>query len=242
MTQTVDVLAIGAHPDDVEMSAGGTIAKLVREGKRVAIVDCTRGEMGTRGTVEQRDEEARRAGEILGITLRENLCMSDGNIEQSAENVRKIIMAFRKYRPKIVITTPQSERHPDHEAVHRLCRTAYFQSGLMKVVTHDNGVEQNPHRPRQIFSYMQSDHFEPQFYVDITDTNEIKIQSILAFESQVHVPGNTTNEPETFISRPGFMEMLEVRARYFGEQIGVRYAEGFTSVKPIGIDSMSVWL
>lgn len=239
----IDVLAIGAHPDDVEMSAGGTIAKLVREGKRVAVVDCTRGEMGTRGTATQRDGEAQRASEILGIHARENLNMQDGNIEQSEENIRKVITVLRKYRPAIVIMPPEHERHPDHEAVHRLCRTAYFQSGLTKVVTHDSGTEQKPHRPKHMFCYMQSYHFEPQFFVDITETQEVKIQSVLAFSTQVHVPGTaSSNEPETFISRPGFMELLEVRARYFGEQIGVRYAEGFTAVKPIGVHSMSVWL
>lgn len=239
----VDVLAIGAHPDDIEMSAGGTVAKLVREGKRVAIVDCTRGEMGTRGSADLRDDEANRASEILGILFRENLGMKDGSIEQSEENILKVVYVLRKYRPRILLMPPAFERHPDHEAVHRLCRTAYFQSGLTKVLTEQEGQSQKTFRPKFMFCYIQAYHQETDFFVDISSTQDIKMQSVQAYVSQVHVAGkHQSNEPQTYISRPEFMEMLETRDRYFGTQIGVRYAEGFMRIEPLGLPSMSVWL
>ncbi|MBL7997673.1 MAG: bacillithiol biosynthesis deacetylase BshB1 [Candidatus Kapabacteria bacterium] len=242
-TTHVDVLAIGAHPDDIEMSMGGTVAKLVAEGKRVALVDCTRGEMGSRGTREIRDAESVAAATILGASYRENLDMPDGFITQSDENVERLIRVIRAYRPRIMVFNPAFERHPDHEQVHRLCRTAYFKSGMSKIITHHNGIEQAPHRPAQIFTYIQSYHQEPDFAVDISDFFDIKIASIEAHASQVFVQGGgQSNEPQTLISTPGFMEMLRMRDRYLGEQTGVRFAEGFKRISMLGIPTMSIWL
>ena len=239
----VDVLFIGAHPDDIEMSAGGIAAKLVREGKRVAIVDCTRGELGSRGSISIRDEETAKATEILGVHFRENLNMTDGNIEQNHENILELVRVIRKYTPTILVTTPAFERHPDHESVHRLTRTAYFKSGLTKLISHENGVEQKPHRPKYVFCYMQSYHLEADFYVDVSDTFDIKMDSILAYTSQVHIASNSkSDEPQTFISSPAFLQMLESRSRYFGSMIGALHAEGFMKIEPLALKSMSVWL
>ncbi len=242
-----DLLAIGAHPDDVEMSAGGCIAQNVQLGKRVAIVDCTRGELGTRGSIEIRKEEAQRAAQILGVQHREILEMTDGSIDQREEYVVMIVTMLRRYRPHIVLIPPAFERHPDHEAVHRLCRTAYFKSGLTKLKTYDNGVEQQPFRPAHMFAFIQAYHQEVDFFVDVSSSHEIKMESIKAYSSQVHVAStkdavSTSEEPQTFISRPEFMEMLEARARYFGSIIGVRYAEGFQSIDAVGFPNFNHWL
>ncbi|MFM8439289.1 MAG: bacillithiol biosynthesis deacetylase BshB1 [Candidatus Kapaibacterium sp.] len=239
--QGIDVLAIGAHPDDVEMSAGGSVAKLVCEGKRVVIVDCTQGEQSTRGTVTERMAEACEAAEILGVMKREVLTMPDGAVGSSPDHVLDIVKVFRRYRPRIVLMPPAFERHPDHEAVHRLCRTAYFRSGLTKVMTTDeSGAEQQPFRPASMFCFIQAYHQEADFLVDVSDTHDIKMASIRAFRSQVHVPdAEQRDEPRTFISDPAFMEMLEHRSRLFGSMIGVRHAEGFLRVEPLRINSIS---
>lgn len=239
----IALLAIGAHPDDVEMSAGGTVAAMVRSGHKVVIADCTRGEMGSRGSAAVRDQEAIDAAKILGVEIRENLNMPDGNVEQSDENVLKLVRLIRHYRPQILLFPPAFERHPDHEAVHRLCRTAYFRSGLTKVETEWEGVAQQAFRPSRLFSYIQAYHQEADFYIDISVVHDIKIASIRAFGSQVHVPQSAeSTEPQTFISKPEFMEMLESRARYAGSIMGCRYAEGFISVEVLGLASMDVWL
>lgn len=236
----VDVLAIGAHPDDIEMSAGGSIANLVREGKSVVLVDCTHGEQSTRGTVSERMAEACEAAEILGVKKREVLSLPDGAVGSSPDHVQSIVQVFRRYRPRIVLMPPAFERHPDHEAVHRLCRTASFRSGLTKVVTTDEGVPQQPFRPTSMFCYIQAYHQEADFFVDVSDTYDIKMASIRAFRSQVHVPeAEQRSEPRTFISDPAFMEMLEHRSRLFGSMIGCRHAEGFLRVEPLRIPSLS---
>lgn len=229
-TNNVDVLAICAHPDDAELCCGGTLAKLTREGKKVVIADCTRGEMGTRGTPEIRAEEARRASEILGITERVNLNMRDGYISDIPENLIDMIELIRHYRPKVIITHPPFERHPDHEAVHKLVRNALFKSGLAKIHTERDGVAQATFRTRRIFCFMQSYQFhrKPDFYVDVSDVHDIKIEAIEAFSSQVFVPGfDGTNEMPTRLASPEFREELVARARYFGGVIGAKYAEAF---------------
>ncbi len=254
MNDGIALLAIAAHPDDVEMSAGGVVAAMVRSGHRVVVADCTRGEMGTRGSAELRDQEAELAARILGVEKRENLEMPDGHVDQSDENVLKLVRLIRHYRPHILLFPPSFERHPDHEAVHRLCRTAYFKSGLTKVETEWEGQAQRTFRPAHMFCYIQAYHHEADFFVDVSSTHEQKIESIRAFGSQVHVPGAPSNtstgnlatsalpEPQTFISKPEFMEMLESRARYFGSLIGVRYAEGFLSVDVVGLSGLEVFL
>lgn len=240
--KTVDLLVIDAHPDDAEISAGGAIARMTASGKKVAIVDCTRGEMGTRGNPDLRLQESLEATKILNVSHRINLGMMDGFIDESPESLYRVISIFRRFKPKIILTHPPFERHPDHEAVHRLVRNALFKSGLTKIHTELNGEEQEIYRTRKIFCFMQSYQFErkPDFYVDITDVHDIKMRAIEAFASQVYVTGNeNTNEQQTKLSSPEFKEELIARAKYFGSLIGVRYAEAYLSVEPVGVGCLS---
>jgi bacillithiol biosynthesis deacetylase BshB1 len=239
----IDVLVIAAHPDDAELSCGGTIAQLTSTGKTVVMADCTRGELGSRGTAELRAQEAANASRILRVIERVNLGIPDGNIQQSQENILAVVSLIRRFRPHIILFNPPYERHPDHENVHSLVRTAVFQSGLTKVETFFEGKLQPTHRPKHIFSYMQTYEFTPSFYTDISDVFEIKLAAIRAYSSQVFVGSESnTTEPTTFISKPDFMEMLEARARYFGALIGVRYAEAYLAIEPVGISSLGIWL
>ena len=234
---SIDVLAFGAHPDDVELAAGGTIAKLVAEGRRVVIADMTQGEMGTRGSEETRMKEAFNAAKILGVEERINLVLPDGYISDKDENILKTIKIIRKYMPLAVIIPPAFDRHPDHEAANRIVRTAMFKSGLLKIET-----GQERHRIRKMYSYMMSYDFQskPDFYVDVSDTFQIKMNAIKTYISQVHVPGESDpGGPVTRLSRPEFIEEIEARAIYFGTKIGVRYAEAFYSVEPLGLSSLS---
>ncbi|MDW8271890.1 MAG: bacillithiol biosynthesis deacetylase BshB1 [Bacteroidota bacterium] len=241
---TLDVIAIGAHPDDVELCTGGTLAQLVAEGYRVGIVDCTRGELGTRGSAQRRMEEARKAQEILGVHVREVLDFPDSRIEPTEDAIVQIVRLFRQYRPRLVLFPPAFERHPDHEAVHRIVRNAYFKSGLGKLRTFaPDGTEHAPYRPARLLCYIQAYHHEPDLLVDISATFEQKMQAIKAYSSQVYVPGESPeNEPETVLSRPDFLEAIEARARYWGSLIGTRYAEGFLTVEPLGLHSLSALL
>lgn len=237
-----DAMVIGAHPDDAELCCGGTIAKLTKEGKNVVLVDLTRGEMGTRGNPELRAQEAKLAAEILGVKERVNLSMRDGYINDSPEALIELITVIRKYRPKMIITHPHFERHPDHEASHKLVRNALFKSGLAKIHTEENGVAQNTFRTRKIYCFMQSYQFDrkPDFYVDISDVHDIKLDAVKAFSSQVFVPGyEGVEEKPTRLSSPEFMEELIARSRYFGGVIGTSYAEAFLSVEPLGLNSLS---
>lgn len=240
----LDVLAIGAHPDDVELCIGGTLALLVLEGYRVGIADCTRGEQGTRGSAERRMEEARRAQDILGVHVREFLDLPDSKIELTDDAVVQVVRLFRHYRPRIVLFPPAFERHPDHEAVHRIVRAAYFKSGMGKFRTFaPDGTEQQPYRPLRMFCYVQAYHHEPDFFVDITATFERKMAAIKAYASQVYVPEQyQSDEPETVLSRPEFLETIEARARYWGSLIGTRYAEGFLTIEPLGLRSLGLLL
>lgn len=241
----VHALVIAAHPDDAELSCGGAILQLTQEGKRVAIVECTRGEMGSRGTPEIRRNEALEAAQILGLVERWNLNLPDGNITTTPETTAHIIAAIRYFKPNILLFPPPFERHLDHENVHQLVRTAVFQSGLTKINVSVFGANPAPHRPQRLFCYMQTYEFEPNFYVDITAQFDAKLQSIYAHSSQVFVPGkisetsSSQNEPKTLISSSEFWEFLHARARHFGGRVGVRYAEGFLSIESLGFASMS---
>ncbi|MCX7879911.1 MAG: bacillithiol biosynthesis deacetylase BshB1 [Ignavibacteria bacterium] len=238
----VDVLAFGSHPDDIEISCGGSIAKLAYEGYKIAVVDMTPGQFGTRGNPELRIAEAEAASKVLGLAFRENLELEDGNLAPDKETILKTIIVLRKYRPKIVLMSPDFERHPDHEALHKIVRKAMFLSGLQKVETEFNGVKQIPWRIRKMYCYMQYYPFPrpPDFFVDISDFFEIKMNSIKCYSSQVYVEGKSSSaEPTTLLSRPEFLEELESRARYFGSLIGTKYAEAFLSVEPLGLFSLS---
>ncbi|MBI3364766.1 MAG: bacillithiol biosynthesis deacetylase BshB1 [Ignavibacteriae bacterium] len=228
----LDLLAIGAHPDDVELTCSGTLAKATKLGYKVGIVDLTEGELGTRGNDKIRAKEATAAAKTLGC-VRENLHLPDGNIEINKKNRLKLIQIYRKYRPKIILIPHFGERHPDHVHAHHLCREAWFYSGLRKIETKLNGKRQEPWRPHNYFHFMQWQEFEPSFIVDITDVYEQRVKSIRAHKSQFYNP--KSKEPQTILSQQSFLDFVETRAKSFGFKIGAKYGEPFYSVEPIGI-------
>ncbi|MEK9139018.1 MAG: bacillithiol biosynthesis deacetylase BshB1, partial [Bacteroidota bacterium] len=232
----LDVVAFGAHPDDIELACGGTIVKLVKQGRKVGIVDLTEGELGTRGTRELRAEEAANAAKILGVESRESLGIPDGDIQNSTENRRKVIRVIRRYRPDILLFPYHTDRHPDHEHAHTLCREAWFYSGLEKIETLDQDRKQEAFRPRCYYNYMQWFEFIPTFVVDIADEYEERMEAVRAFKSQLHGP--TSNDPETVLSSPEFMEMLRTRLEYYGDRIGKKHGEPFFSPSPFGISDL----
>lgn len=225
----VDILAIGAHPDDVELGCGGTVAKLISEGKTVAMVDLTQGELGTRGTNFTRAEEAANSAKILGISSRENLKMKDGFLTNSEEHQLQIVKIIRKYRPEIVLANAIDDRHPDHAKAAKLVSDACFLSGLVKIETVSEGENQKPWRPKQIFHYIQWKNIAPDFVIDISNFMEKKIEACLAFKTQFYDPNST--EPMTPISTKDFLESLTYRAQDLGRLSGVEFAEGFTTEK-----------
>lgn len=225
----VDILAIGAHPDDVELGCGGTLAKLISEGKKVAIVDLTQGELGTRGTNLTRAEEAAEASKILGISARENLKMKDGFLQNSEDYQMQIVQVIRKYQPEIILANAIDDRHPDHAKAAKMVSDACFLAGLAKIETTDNGQSQERWRPKQVFNYIQWKHITPDFVVDISDFMEHKIKACLAYKTQFYDPSST--EPMTPIATKDFLESLTYRAQDLGRLSGVTYAEGFTTQK-----------
>ena len=229
----VDVLAIGAHPDDVELGCGGTIAKLISEGKKVAILDLTQGELGTRGTNETRAIEAKNAGEILGISARENLKMKDGFLVNSEEYQLRIIKAIRTYQPEIVFCNAVDDRHPDHAKAAKLASDACFLSGLIKIETEESGKKQEKWRPKQVFHYIQWKNLEPDFVIDISGFLDKKIESCLAYKTQFYDP--TSTEPITPISSKSFLDSITYRAQDLGRLAGVEHAEGFTTEKTLAL-------
>jgi N-acetylglucosamine malate deacetylase 1 len=237
-----DILVIAAHPDDAELGAGGTIAKLTNSGKSVSIVDLTRGESGTRGTPEIRIAESISAAKILNIKHRMNLEMPDGKLSVDDDSIMKVMTMIRLFRPKAVLINPPFDRHPDHETAHKIVRKAMFKSGLRKFETKYEGQVQQVHRIRKMFAFMQSYQLpqKHRFYVDVSDTFETKMDSIKAYASQVFIEGKSnTNEPATRLSRPEFLEELQARAIYFGTLVGARYAEPFYSVEPLIVNTIS---
>ncbi|NTV46085.1 MAG: bacillithiol biosynthesis deacetylase BshB1 [Chlorobiales bacterium] len=233
----VYALAFGAHPDDVELSCGATLLKLQKEGHKVAVCDLTEGELGTRGTPAERRREAKAAAEAMGYTDRINLNLGDGNIEQNRDNLLAIVCIIRHFRPTLVLASPPEERHPDHEHASRLVKEAVFYAGLQNIKTTYKGRTQTSHRPKHLIYYIQSLHTEPSFVVDVSETFEAARQGILAFKSQFYRP--ESKEPETHISRADFLTGIEARARYFGEQIGVKYGEGFIYPRILGVSNLS---
>lgn len=225
----VDILAIGAHPDDVELGCGGTLAKLISEGKKVAVVDLTQGELGTRGTNVTRAEEAANAAAIQGYVNRENLKMKDGFLVNSEEYQMQIVKMIRKYKPEIVFSNAIDDRHPDHAKGSKLVSDACFLSGLVKIETVLDNEVQKAWRPKQIFNYIQWKNITPDFVVDVSDFMEKKIEACLAFKTQFYDPESA--EPMTPISSKDFLESLTYRAQDLGRLSGVDFAEGFTSEK-----------
>lgn len=235
----LDVLIFAAHPDDAELSMGGTIAKLVTNNKKVGIIDMTRGEMGTRGTVETRADESAKASKILGISYRENLDLIDGNVKFSQENLKKVVSAIRKHKPKIVFGPYKNDRHPDHIGAHQLVKEAMFFSGAAKFETISEKNVQENFRPERVFYYMQTYEFEPSFIVDISDTFDLKMKAVRAYSTQFYDP--ESSEPETFISSPRFIRYVEARATVFGFQIGKDYGEPFYSEEKIELNLASLF-
>ena len=224
---TVDFLFLGAHPDDIELNCGGTVAAVIASGKKAGIIDLTLGEMGTRGSVEIRKQEAENASNILGVSYRANLGMKDSIVSNHRENQLKIIEQVRKCKPEICITGAPHDRHPDHGKSTQLILDALFYSGLKKIVTLDeNGEPQEPWRPKHILHYMQDRPFEPDFVYDISEHWETKKEAILAFSTQFNV-SNPDDEPETYISSKNYFKQLEARARYFGHLAGFEFGEPF---------------
>lgn len=232
----LDILAFGVHPDDVELGCSGTLLAAMAEGKKVGIIDLTQGELGTRGTAETRKVEADNAAKILGIHIRENLKMADGFFQNDEPHQRKIIEVIRKYQPAIVLCNAPEDRHPDHGRSAKLVSDAAFLSGLRKIVTNLEGKMQDAWRPTYVFHYIQARYLKPDFVVDISAFADIKLQSILAYTTQFHDPNST--EPQTFISSPQFVSLVQSRDQMWGQQIGVEFAEGFISEKVIGVKSM----
>lgn len=224
-----DILAIGAHPDDVELGCGGTLAKLISEGKKVTVVDLTQGELGTRGTNITRAEEAKNASEILGISMRENLKMKDGFLQNSEEYQMQIVKMIRKYQPEIVFANAIDDRHPDHAKAAKLVSDACFLSGLIKIETNLHGENQKAWRPKHVFHYIQWKHITPDFVVDISGFMTQKIEACLAYKTQFYNPAS--KEPMTPIATKDFLESLTYRAQDLGRLSGVEFAEGFTTEK-----------
>ena len=233
----LDILAFSAHPDDVELSASGTVLKHIAAGKKVGIIDLTQGELGSRGTPETRKAEAEDSSKILGLTVRHNLKMADGFFEINENNKRLIIEQIRNYKPDIILANADCDRHPDHGRASKLVSEAVFLSGLCKLNTEIGGVTQEPHRPSAVYHYIQDYYIEPDIVIDVTDFFEQKMQSILAFKTQFFDPNSS--EPETPISSKEFMEYVESRMRHFGRPIGVEYAEGFTVERYPGVDLLT---
>jgi bacillithiol biosynthesis deacetylase BshB1 len=235
----LDILAIGVHPDDVELGCSGTIINEVKNGKKVGVLDLTQGELGTRGTIETRYAEAAEAAKIMGVVVRENLKFRDGFFRNDEEHQMKLIAAIRKFQPDIVIGNILDDRHPDHGRAGHLIADACFLSGLAKIKTADeSGKDQQKWRPRYVLHYMQDWYHEPDLLVDISDSFEQRMKSIQAYATQFHTSPQSEEGPQTYISTPDFLDSVIARARMLGKRIGVKYAEGYITEKKIGIRSL----
>jgi len=240
MVEKLDILAFGVHPDDVELGCSGTILAAINEGKKVGIIDLTRGELGTRGTAETRDKEAADAAKILNVSVRQNLRMADGFFQIDEAHQRKVIQVLRKYQPEIVLCNAPEDRHPDHGRSAKLISDSAFLSGLRKIETTDGTEQQEAWRPKYVFHYIQDRFLQPGFVVDISDYMDQKIKSVLAYQTQFY--NTELNEPQTYISSPEFLDSVKARAMMLGKRIGVKYAEGFISEKLIGVRSLDAFI
>jgi bacillithiol biosynthesis deacetylase BshB1 len=231
----LDILAFGVHPDDVELGCAGTIMAAIDQGKKVGIVDLTRGELGTRGTPTTRTQEAAAAAKIMGVDVRENLDMADGFFANDEAHQRKIIALIRKYQPDIILANAPEDRHPDHGRSAKLVSDAAFLSGLRKIETVHDGASQQAWRPAYNFHYIQDRFIQPSFVIDITKYMDRKIEAVLAYGTQFN--SADTSEPQTYISSPQFLETVKARALMLGKRIGVGYAEGYITEKIIGFSN-----
>ncbi|MGB0949366.1 MAG: bacillithiol biosynthesis deacetylase BshB1 [Marinirhabdus sp.] len=232
----LDILAVGAHPDDIEMSCGATLAKEIANGKKIGLLDLTRGELGTRGTAAIRDKEAASAAKILGASFRHNLALADGFFENSAAAQLKIIEVVRKYRPDIVMCNAVQDRHIDHGKGSSLVSSACFLSGLVKIKTTHKDSPQQPWRPKHVYHYIQWNDITPHFVVDVTGFMDKKMQAIAAYKSQFY--NKNSNEPETPTSSKNLWDSLRYRSQNFGRLIGTAYGEGFTTERYVAVNSV----
>ena len=232
----LDILAFGAHPDDVEISAGGTLAYQSQLGYSCGIVDLTRGDLGTRGTPEIRDQEADEAAKILGVKVRENLGFRDGFFRNDEQHQLEVIRMIRKYQPEIVLANAPVDRHPDHGKGGELVKTASFLAGLRKIETEEAGNIQEAYRPRLVLHYIQFQNLKPDVILDIGTNINVKMDAIKAYRSQFYDPNS--KEPKTVISSKNFLESIEYRSRDMGRLIGVEYAEGFISAQDLGVSDL----
>jgi bacillithiol biosynthesis deacetylase BshB1 len=223
----LDILAIGAHPDDVELSCGGTIIKLVKQGRSVGILDLTEGELGTRGDRKTRAKESAKAASVMGVAVRENLKLPDGNIESHMDNRLRLVRAIRTWQPDVLLFPYPVDRHPDHEHAHVLCREAWFTAGLQKVATSVRGRSQDPFRPRAYYHFMHWYEFVPSFIVDVSAEFDKRMETMRAYRSQFYDPAS--RERETVLSTPEFLEMIRTKLEYYGDRIGKKYGEPFFS-------------
>jgi bacillithiol biosynthesis deacetylase BshB1 len=232
----LDILAIAAHPDDVELACAGTLMVHAAQGMKVGVLDLTRGELGTRGTVVTRQEEATASAAVMGLAVRDNLGIADGFFRNEKAEQMALITAIRKYQPDIVLANAFQDRHPDHGRAAQLIADSCWLSGLRKIATILDGKPQEAWRPRQVFHFLQDTYIKPDFAIDITDVIERKKEAIKCFKTQFLAPA-VDNEPQTYISSPAFFESVISRDMNMGKIIGVAYAEGFTTVKMLGIRS-----
>ncbi|HEX5150669.1 MAG TPA: bacillithiol biosynthesis deacetylase BshB1 [Parafilimonas sp.] len=236
----IDILAFGVHPDDVELGCSGTLVAAVAQGKKVAVVDLTRGELGTRGSADTRDTEAANAAKVMGVHARENLKMADGFFQNDENNIRKVITVIRKYQPEIVLCNAPEDRHPDHGRSAALVADAAFLAGLRKINTEYEGKKQEHWRPSYVFHYIQDRYLKPDFLFDISASFGQKINAILCYTTQFNT--TDTSEPQTYISNPDFLDVIKARALMFGKRIGVKYAEGYLTTKMIGVKSFDAFI
>ena len=231
-----DILAFGAHPDDVELAAAGTLIHHIRKGAKVAVVDLTSGELGTRGNAETRAAEAEQSRLIMGVESRMNLQLRDGFFENDESSLMKVIYALRYFRPRVVLANAISDRHPDHGRAAQLVSRACFLAGLPKIITLENEKEQAAWRPQAVYHYIQDRHINPDLVVDISDSFTQKMEAVKAFATQFYREGD--DGPKTPISSAEFLHFIEARARDFGRSIGVEFGEGFTTERPVGITNL----
>ncbi|MFZ1751639.1 MAG: bacillithiol biosynthesis deacetylase BshB1 [Saprospiraceae bacterium] len=233
----VDILAIGIHPDDIELSASGTLIKHIALGYSVALCDLSKGELGTRGSAALRLQEAAVAKDIIGAEARETLDMRDGFFEHTEENIIKIVRIIRKYRPEIVLANAISDRHPDHGRASKLTSDACFYAGLVKIrTTDDHGMNQDPWRPKTIYHYIQDRNLKADLVIDISEHMEQKMKSILAYRSQFYT--EDSEEPVTPISSKSFMDFMYAKNKSYGRDINAAYAEAFTVERNIGVRNL----